>query len=249
MFREGDWILIAYEDKRYLRRLDPKDSLSIRKDVIRLGEIVGKPEGTKIGKFELFKPTLSDFILYGFKRETQIVYPKDSFYISLRLGAGPGKRVLEFGTGSGAMSAVFSWIGCEVHSFEVRERFYKTARKNLEKFGLDKNVILRNEDFLKAEVHRSFFDCAFVDVRDPIPYLEKVGSVLKEGAPVCFLLPTTNQVAELLGEMERYFGSVEVIEILLRGYNVNAKRLRPKDVMIGHTAYLVFGIKLTTSDP
>ena len=249
MLKEGDWILITYGDKKYLKRLDPKDSINVRKDVLKFADLIGKEEGTRVGKFAVFRPSLEDIILYGFKRETQIVYPKDSFFISLKIGAGPGKKVLDFGTGSGAMCAVFSWLGCEVHTFEVRENFYRNAKRNLERFGLEKKVILTNEDFLKAEVFPSHFDCAFVDVRDPIPYLEKVFLSLREGGPVCFLLPTTNQVADLLEKMGKFFGGIEVMEILLREYNVNASRLRPKDTMVGHTAYLVFGRKLSSSDP
>ncbi len=249
MLKEGDWILITYGDKKYLRRLDPKDSINVRKDVLKFADLIGIEEGTKVGKFAVFKPSLEDIILYGFKRETQIVYPKDSFFISLKIGAGQGKRVLDFGTGSGAMCAVFSWLGCEVHSYEVREKFYRNAKRNLEKFGLSDNVTLLNEDFLKADVPSYYFDCAFVDVRDPVPYLEKVHLSLREGSSVCFLLPTTNQVANLLGELGRFFGSIEVMEILMREYNVNASRLRPKDTMVGHTAYLVFGRKLFSSDP
>ncbi len=248
MLKEGDWILVTYGDKKYLRRLDPRDSINVRKDVLKFSQIIGKKEGIRIGKFAVFKPSLEDIILYGFRRETQIVYPKDSFFISIKLGAGPGKKVLDFGTGSGAMCAVFSWLGCKVHSFEVREKFYKNAVRNLERFGLADNVILKNEDFLKADVPYSYFDCAFVDVRDPLPYLEKVHLSLIEGGNLCFLLPTTNQVADLLDKIGELFGSIEVMEILIREYNVNAKRLRPKDTMIGHTAYLVFGRKLSYSD-
>ena len=249
MLKEGDWILITFGEKRYLRKLDPKDSLNVKREVLRFSEVIGKPEGFRIGKFEVFKPSLEDFILYGFKRETQIVYPKDSFYIAFKLGAGPDRRVLEFGTGSGAMTAVFSWIGCEVYSFEVREKFYSTAKKNLERFGLDRKVRMVNEDFKNAELQSSSFDCAFIDVKDPLPYLEKVMDVLKDGASVCFLLPTTNQVSALLKGMDEYFGSPEVIEILMRKFNVNPERLRPADLMIGHTAYLVFCRKVRSSYP
>ncbi len=245
MFRENDWVLITHGDKRFLKRLTPKGSLNVRKEVIKFSEVIGKKEGHTIGNFAFFSPTLEDIILYGFERKTQIVYPKDSFYVAMKLDLTGTKRVLEFGTGSGAMCAVLARVAGEVYSYEVRKSFYELASRNLSRFGLDRGVKLFNLDFMEAEVEEGFFDSAFVDVKDPVPYLGKLKRVLKNGAPVCFLLPTANQVSKLLEEMEKNFGSVEVVEILMRKIVPNPERLRPSDRMVGHTAYLVFGRSLS----
>jgi tRNA (adenine57-N1/adenine58-N1)-methyltransferase len=62
------------------------------------------------------------------------------------------------------------------------------------------------------------------------------------GAPIGFLLPTTNQISELLEALETngQFADLEVVEILLRRYKPVADRLRPEDRMVAHTGYLVF---------
>ena len=245
MFREGDWILIRFGEKRYLRRLRPKDSLNVKKEVLRFSEILGKPEGVRIGSFEVFRPTLEEIILLGFERKTQIIYPKDAFYIAFKLGMDRSSKVLEFGTGSGALCAVLSTIAGEVHTYEVVEEFHKLAQRNMKRFGLGENVRFHLGDFLEADVEEGSFDTAFVDVRDPIPYLEKLHRSLKKGAPVGFLLPTANQVVELLRNMEGRFGGVEVLEIMVRHYKTVPERFRPEDTMVGHTAYLVFARKLT----
>ena len=244
MFKEGDWILIRYGEKRYLRRLEPKGSLNVRKDLLRFSELVGKPEGVRLGKFEVFKPTLEEIIVLGFERKTQIIYPKDAFYIAFKLGIDASSKVLEFGTGSGALCAVFSRLAGEVYTYEAVERFYKLAKRNLERFGLGDNVRFHNEDFAEAKVPEDFFDAAFVDVRDPLPYLKKVHKSLKEGAPVGFLLPTANQVIDLLKGTEGLFGGIEVLEILHRYYKTIGERFRPEDTMVGHTAYLLFARKI-----
>ncbi|NPB06214.1 MAG: methyltransferase type 11, partial [Aquificae bacterium] len=59
-----------------------------------------------------------------------------------------------------------------------------------------------------------------------------------------FLLPTANQVIELLPSLEGLFGDVRVSEILQRFYKTVPERFRPEDQMVGHTAYLVFAKKL-----
>lgn len=240
MFREGDWVLIRYREKRYLRRLDPSGSVNVRKEVLRFKEVIGKPEGIRVGNFEVFRPTLEEIILLGFSRKTQIIYPKDAFFIALKLGLTKDSRVLEFGTGSGALCAVLSTVAGEVWTFESVDEFHRLAKENLRKFGLGENVRFFLGDFGEAELPEDFFDAVFVDVRDPVPYLQKVHKVLKVGSPAGFLLPTANQVSSLLGSLEPLFGGVEVLEILVRYYKTVPERFRPEDTMVGHTAYLIF---------
>jgi len=244
MFGEGEWVLIKYEDRKYLKRLERDGSLNVKRDLLRFSEVIGKPEGVRIGKFEIFRPTLEDLILLGFRRKTQIIYPKDAFYIAFKLGVGRSSRVLEFGTGSGALCAVLSELAGEVHTYEVVEDFYRLAQSNMRRYGLGKNVVFHREDFGEAEIEDLSFDCAFVDVRDPTPYLSKLHRVLRDSAPLGFLLPTANQVVTLLESLDPLFGGLEVLEILHRQYKTLPERFRPEDTMVGHTAYLVFCRKL-----
>lgn len=244
MFKEGDWALIRYREKKYLRKLTPKDSLNVRKEVLKFADVIGKPEGVRIGNFEVFRPTLEDIILFGFERKTQIIYPKDAFYIAFKLGIDRDSKVLEFGTGSGALCAVLSKLAGEVYTYEVVEEFHKLAQRNMRRFNLGENVNFHLAEFSEADVEEEGFDAAFVDVKNPVPYLEKVYFSLKVGHTVGFLLPTTNQVVDLLRELEGQFGNIEVVEIILRNYRTVPDRFRPEDTMVGHTAYIVFARKI-----
>ncbi len=245
MFKENDWALIRHSDRKYLKRLTPKGSINVKEDVLKFSDVIGRPEGISIGNFQVFRPTLEDIILLGFERKTQIIYPKDAFYIAFKLGIDRSSVVLEFGTGSGALCAVLSRLAGEVHTYESVEEFYRVAQRNMRRFGLGENVRFNLCDFSKAEVMKETFDCAFIDVREPLPHLGKVHMALKGGAPVGFLLPTANQVIELLRGLEGKFGGVEVVEILQRSYKTVPERFRPQDTMVGHTAYLLFARKLT----
>ena len=74
-----------------------------------------------------------------------------------------------------------------------------------------------------------------------VDYLEAAAAVVRPGSPVGFLLPTTNQISELLAAMEESpFSDVEVLEILVRHYKPVPERLRPEDRMVAHTGFLVF---------
>ncbi len=242
--QEGDFVLIQVEDRRFLKRITKGFNLSYRKGTLKFEDVVGKEYGAKVDGFYLLKPNLEAIILYGFKRKTQIIYPKDAFYIAFKLNINKNSRVLEFGIGSGALTAVLSELAGKVVAYEISQEFYKNALKNWETFGLCKNVQAMNEDFGNVDLTGELFDACFVDVREPWLYLKKVHGVIKDSAMCGFLLPTTNQVSRLLEEMEGLFAGIEVMEILLRRYKPVHERLRPEDMMIAHTGYLVFGMKI-----
>lgn len=242
-FKEYDYVLLVHKERKYLKLLTKDFSLNYKEYKIKFEDIVGKSPGEVVNGFCLLVPTLEDIILLGFRRKTQIVYPKDSFYIAFRLGLSKDKKLLEFGVGSGASTAVFSQLAGEVWVYEIREEFYKLAKKNWERFGLCKNVRLENLDFMSVELEENFFDAVFVDVKEPTVYLQKVWKVLKPGASFATILPTTNQTSALIKSMEGLFCDVEVIEILHRPYITNPERLRPQDNMVAHTGYLLFARK------
>jgi tRNA (adenine57-N1/adenine58-N1)-methyltransferase len=76
--------------------------------------------------------------------------------------------------------------------------------------------------------------------------LPQVVKALKYGGFWGAILPTTNQVSQLLAAMEaqQSFGHIEVEEILVRPYKAVPARLRPVDRMVAHTGYLTFARKV-----
>jgi tRNA (adenine57-N1/adenine58-N1)-methyltransferase len=85
-----------------------------------------------------------------------------------------------------------------------------------------------------------------LDVRRPWAYLPHVVEALKDSGFFGAILPTTNQVSDLVRNMEtlQTFGYIEVEEVLVRPYKAVPNRLRPVDRMVAHTGYLVFGRKV-----
>lgn len=238
-------ILIICRGRKYLKRISPGQSFHGKGGALMYADLIGKPYGIRIGEYDIFEPTIEDIVMYGLKRETQIVFPKESFFIAFRLGLTKGSRVLEVGTGSGATTYIFSHaVGPEglVVSFEREERHFRNAKRNIERFAMWKNVEMYNEEF--EGYAGDNFDAAFIDVREPWLCIDKVRGLLNGSAPIGMIVPTANQISELLKVLEIGYGDTEVLEILIRKYKTVAERVRPTDRMIAHTGYLVFTRKL-----
>jgi tRNA (adenine57-N1/adenine58-N1)-methyltransferase len=248
--QENDIVLIIYKDKKYLKRVTPDKSFHGKGGVINFPDLVGKPFGIRYLEYDLYEPTIEDIIMYGLARETQIVFPKDSFYIPFKLSLKYGSRIVEAGMGSGALTYMFSHaVGPEgrVVTFEKEERHFRNAKKNIDRLAPFKNVEMHNEDLM--DYNGADFDAAFIDVREPWFCLEKVHGLLNGSGSLGMIVPTANQVSDILREFHKGFGNIEVLEILIRKYKTVAERVRPADRMVAHTGYLLFGRKLTGSRP
>lgn len=250
--KEGDFILLFDGEKKYFLELKPK-IFSTRFDSLDLASLIGRDYGDKVlGKkgslFFILKPTIYDFIK-NIERQTQIIYPKDVGYILLKLGVGPGKKVLECGTGSGALTLALAYaVGEEgrVITYEKEGRFFQLAKRNLERFGLAHRVELKLKEVVDS-FDETEVDALFLDVREPWFLLKPAWDALKPGHPLGILVPTTNQVSQALTHLLSLpFKDVEVLEILVRRYKPNPERLRPEDRMVAHTGYLIFAKKVLT---
>lgn len=256
--REGDVAqLVGLGHKHFIFTLKPGGDFQTHRGVLKHDDLIGMAWGSQVfshmgAPFFLLQPSLAD-ILNDLPRTTQILYPKDIGYILITMGVAPGQRVMEAGTGSGSMTiALATAVGSEgrVISYEQKPDHQNLARKNVERIGLASQV-----DFKLRDIREGFdetdADAFFLDVQNAHEYIPQVRAALKPGGFFCSLIPTINQVENILTALKRNnFAFVEVCELLLRYYKTDPARIRPVDRMVAHTGFLIFARKIEpTSDP
>ena len=248
---EGNLVLLYQDPKRKWITTVSKQRFHTHKGFVELETIAGKKFGesvmTSMGQpLAIFKPRTVD-IVESFDRPTQILYQKDIGYALYQLGTKSGDKVLEVGTGSGAMTAsLASAVQPEghVYTYENRPEFLEAAQANIEKAGLSSVVTFHNSDpsegFQEANV-----EAVIVDLGDPWKMVEASRRALVGGGMLAGFTPTTNQLEKLAESLRsRGFLIIEAVEVLLRQLKTDAGKLRPESRMVGHTAYVTIARKI-----
>jgi tRNA (adenine57-N1/adenine58-N1)-methyltransferase catalytic subunit len=243
--------LIGEDDKRFFVRLMPGHSMHTHDGLLKHDQIIGQPFGSTIRNHKGHAYVLLQLSMFEqimrIKRATAIIYPKEIGYILLKLNAVNGAQIVEAGTGSGALTLALARAVApdgRVITYEERSDMQMLARKNLEAAGVIDNVAMKLRNIAEG-FDETDADALFLDVREPQVYLTQARSALKGGGFFGAIVPTANQVSNLLtGLLQGGWIHVEVEELMLRPYKIVPERLRPEDRMVAHTGYLIFARKV-----
>jgi len=256
---EGEVVLLIDKvGRRYRVRLKPGERHSIHSGAIAHDDLIGGPEGvivsTQMGaRLVAVRPTFADQVT-GRRRQAQPIYPKDLGAILVAADVHPGARVLEAGTGTGALTmAALRAVGERgyVVSYELREDFLELARKAiLETLGeLPPNLELKLGD-VYAGVEETDMDRVLLDVAEPWQAVGTVRAALRPGGIVFAHCPNVSQVQRFFDCLRevRGFGLMEAFEVLQRGWTVRGRSMRPSHRMVAHTGFLCFARRLGVDD-
>ena len=249
--RKNDDVLL-YLDKRrsYLVKVERGKKLHTHKGFINIDDLLGKEYGIRIQsnkgvEFIAFRPTIRDYI-FKISRKTQIIYPKDIALIILFSGIGPGSRVVEGGTGAGALAAaIASYVKPygRVYSYEVREEFLEIAAKNFRRMGVADYIELKKGD-LTEKIEEKDVDAVILDLATPWLVVPHAYKALKGSGIFVSFSPTIDQVVKTKEAlMKSGFAGIETFESLFRGIQVEKGRTRPETLMTGHTGYITIARK------
>ncbi|MGP3667831.1 MAG: tRNA (adenine-N1)-methyltransferase [Candidatus Bathyarchaeota archaeon] len=256
LINNGTYVLLYLDEKRkFLVKVESGKVFHTHKGYIKLEELIGKPYGVKVKSnmntsFIALKPTLKDYLI-RIARKTQILYPKDMALILLYTNTSSGSRVVEGGTGSGALASLLAFYvkpNGKVYSYDVNKEFLRIAERNLEKLGLIDYVILKNLDLTEG-IEEVDVDAVILDMPTPWLVVPHAYKALKNTGVFASFSPTIEQVIKTVEAMKKEgFTSIETVECMVREYQVETGRTRPKTLTVAHTGYLTFGRKMLSED-
>ena len=248
---EEDYVLLYLDSRRtYLVKIRRGESFHTHKGFIKLEELIGKEYGSTVAssigvEFIALKPLLRDYIMKSV-RKTQITYPKDIALIIMFSGIGSGSRVVEAGTGTGALTTALAHYvkpNGKVYSYEIREDFLKTAEKNLKRAGLLEYVELKKKD-VTAGIDEAEVDAVILDLATPWLVIPHAYTAIKPSGTIVSFSPTIDHVVKTVEALkENRFVNIETVECLMRWMQVERGKTRPQTLMTGHTGYITFARK------
>lgn len=251
VLQPGDSVLFTdRKDREYLRTLQPGRSIALRGGNIPAERFIGLPEGSlvQVGpheQFRVLRPTYARLIP-NLPRQAQVIYPKDIGLILLWGDVFPGARVLEVGSGPGALSiALLRAVGAHgrLVTVEVRADHCRMARNNVRRLlGPTPNWALVQADAYRRLPVRSV-DRLIIDLPEPWQVLPHAHEVLRPGGVIVGYVPTVLQVKSFVDTLEAdaAFEHVEVMENLLRFWHVKEISVRPEHRMVAHTGFIIVG--------
>lgn len=216
--------------------------------VVDLSGQIGRPVGGTLpwsgSSYSLVRPSLAD-LLGAVRRGAQIITAKDAVHLLYRAGVGPGGRVAEAGSGSGALTIVLAYaVGPDGHvtSYDRRADFLEAARANVARAGLAERVTFRERDVATEGIDVADLSSVLLDLPEPWAVLPSARSALSQGGYVATYVPTYNQLERTVRALrELGFSEVRASEVLERGLHVGEGGTRPEFEMLGHTGFLAAG--------
>ena len=243
---EGDYVLLYLDTRRtYMLKVEAGKTFHTHKGYVNLDELIGKEFGVVFQSslgivFTALKPTLEDYIMKS-SRKTQITYPKDIALIVMFSGIGPGSRVLESGTGTGALTTALAHYvkpDGRVYTYEYREEFQKNAEKNLKRTKLLDFVELKSGD-VTAGIEERDLDAVILDLAVPWLVIPHAYTALKSSGTIVSFSPTIDQVVKTVEALrENNFVFIETVECMMRAMQIERGKTRPHTMMTGHTGYI-----------
>ncbi|KAH9280778.1 tRNA (adenine(58)-N(1))-methyltransferase catalytic subunit TRMT61A [Echinococcus granulosus] len=232
---EGDTVIVTYcKNEIQLIKLRRGATTQSKCGAIKHNDVIGKPYGsriaTSVGRVNILALDPAIWAI-SVPHRTQIIYPIDASMIVGQLDLVPGCRVLEAGTGSGALTHALAqavWPTGHVSTFDFHQERVERAVVEFEEHGLKDVVSVEHRDVLSdgfpeagSQHNPEGCHAIMIDLPEPwvvIPTIAKCFAL--SGGRVCVFSPCIEQVQKTCENLRSAgFLDVEVIECISRNYD------------------------------
>ena len=237
--------------RTWLLRVEKGKSFHLHRGILNFDNVIGQRYGSLIptskNVFVAALPSLPRDRAVKLGRNTNIIYPKDAGLIILLAGIGPGSRVVEAGTGSGALTSLLGFFVSphgHIYSYEIREDFAEMAKKNLGKMNLIKTVSVKHQDILGG-IDEEDVDAVVLDLAVPWEVVPHAYQALHGGGVFVSFSPTIEQTQRTVEALyASHFIEIQTLELIEREMIVRTGKTRPATRMIGHSGYVTSARKV-----
>lgn len=179
------------------------------------------------------------------KRIPQIIPLKDIGVIIAETGIGKTSRVVDSGTGSGAIACLFGHLVKEVTSYDIKKEHVDIAKQNVKMLNL-KNVKIKHRDIYRG-VDEKDVDLVMLDLPEPWNAITSAEKAVRVGGFIVSYSPSVPQVMDFVNTIRKNdkFIVIKTIEIIERKWEVYQRKVRPKSSGIGHSGFLTFVRKIS----
>lgn len=250
-------ILSDRRERQYMFVLEPSGRFESHIGNIDHEELVGKTEGswvyTKTGHWLIaFKPTRAEYTV-NMKRIATVIYPKDIGTIINYSNLFPGARVVEAGSGSGALTiALSNAVGPSGHiySYDLRKDMSELAKENLSRISETPDNVTFKVGDTSVQIDESDVDSVIFDMPEPWHCVSNAHQCLRLGGIVLSFLPTVMQVSDFVNSLKDTgkFALINTRELIERPWDVGARSVRPSHRMVAHTGFITTARKCVPRD-
>jgi len=213
-------------------------------DLKKIPSIVTSSTGVD---FQIYTPTYKEFVLL-MKRGPQIIYPKDVGQIIVESNLHNSSKVLEIGSGSGALTLyLYSLLqnSGKLYSIDSSKLNQRRANKTISRYlstyskdTVDVNFIHEKLENFNINNLEDKVDSIITDVPEPWDFF--INNKIHTNLNWVSYLPSMSQIIRINETLkDNNFQDIEVKEVILRDWIVDNKVVRPTNKLISHTGFLV----------
>lgn len=240
-------VLLDSQGNRFFYR--GKD-LHTRYGFIKKPEIEEARDGHKVrthlGKdFTLIEAGFIDKFL-KIKRMAQIIPLKDLGAIIAELGLETNWKIVDAGSGSGALACFLANLTPygKVYTYDIREDHLKIVKENI-KFLELKNITAKICNVYEKIPHKNI-DLITLDLPEPWKAVDNCIAALRPGGFIVSYSPCVPQVSDFVECIKKKKEQVylKTIEIIQREWEFTERKIRPKSQPIGHSGFITIVRKI-----